>query len=106
VVPALFLIKSTFYMLITINKQVEETIEVKTPCWLANKLGFYAHITEGGDLIEVYGNSISLREGDNPSTPGAIAGIVEKYHSCTEMEFKEALDKRLFKIEETYTKAV
>lgn len=90
-------------MLITVKKETEETIEIKTPCWLVDTLGFYAHITENGDLIEVYGNTVSLKEAGNPATVVAIAGIAGKYHSCTEMEFKEALDKRLFKIEEVYT---
>jgi hypothetical protein len=90
-------------MLIEIKKEVQETIEVKTPCWLASKLGFYAHITEGGDLIEVYGNTVTLKDASDPATPIAIANIVGTYHSCTEMDFKEQLDKRLYKIEEVYT---
>lgn len=90
-------------MLITVKKEVEETIELRTPCWLADPFGFYAHVTEGGDLIEVFGNTVSLKEA-GPDTEAAIAKIFEKYHSCTEMEFKEALDKRLYKLEETYTR--
>lgn len=92
-------------MLITVKKEVEETIELRTPCWLANKFGFYAHITEGGDLIEVFGNTVTLKEASEPATQSAISRIINDYHSCTEMEFKEALDKRLYKLEETYTRA-
>lgn len=92
-------------MLITIKKEIEETVEVKTPCWLVNALGFYAHITEGGDLIEVYGCTVSLREAANPATIDAIANVTRSYFSCSEEQFKDALDKRLFKLEETYTRA-
>lgn len=92
-------------MLIVTKKEVEETVEVKTPCWLASPYGFYAHITEGGDLIEVFANTVMLKEASDPATPIAIANIVGKYHSCSEQEFKEQLDKRLFKLEETYTRA-
>ncbi len=92
-------------MLVTVKKEVEETIEVKTPAWFVNNLSFYAHITEGGDLIEVYGGVVSFREADNPTTQLTIAAIASEYHSCSEEQFKEALDKRLFKLEEMYTKA-
>lgn len=92
-------------MLITVKKEVEETVEVKTPCWLANAYGFYAHITEGGDLIEVFGNTVCFKEASDCATEIVIANIVKTYHSCTEQEFKEQLDKRLFKLEETYTRA-
>lgn len=91
-------------MLIKLKKEVEETIEMQTPCWMANRLGFYAHITEGGDLIEVYGNTVTLKEA-GPATEVAISNLVKDYHCCSEAEFKEALDKRLFKLEETYTRA-
>lgn len=92
-------------MLITIKKEVEveETIEVKTPCWLASPYGFYAHITEGGDLIEVFANTVCLREASDPVTPIHITNLLGIYHSCTEQEFKEQLDKRLYKLQETYT---
>lgn len=92
-------------MLVTVKKETEEIIEIKTPAWFVNNLSFYAHITEGGDLIEVYGGVVSLREADHPTTKRDIATIVKEYHSCSEEQFKEALDKRLFKLEEAYTKA-
>jgi hypothetical protein len=94
-------------MLITVKKQVEteETIEVKAPCWLVDKLGFYAHITEGGDLIQVYGHTITLMEADDWRTQYEISRVLNSYHGCTEAEFKEQLDKRLFKLQETYTRA-
>lgn len=91
-------------MLITVKKEIEETVEVKTPCWLVNRFGFYAHITEGGDLIEVFGNTVVLKEASDPATQPAIANIMNNYNSCSEMEFKEQLDKRLYKLEETYTR--
>lgn len=90
------------------TEQVEKTIELKTPCWLANRLGFYAHVTEAGDLIEVFGGTVSMRDATEPSTQIAIANLFTayaEYHGCTEDEFREALNKRLFKLEETYTRA-
>lgn len=92
-------------MLIKVQKQTEETIEVKTPCWLVNSIGFYAHITEGGDLIQVFGGTVSLGDASQPSTQREIARVTQEYFSCSEEQFKEALDKRLFKLEETYTRA-
>jgi hypothetical protein len=91
-------------MLLALKKEVEETIELNTPAWFVNKLGFYAHVTEGGDLIEVYGNTVTLKEA-SPATEVAIAQIARDYYGCSEQQFKEALDKRLFKFEEKYTNA-
>ena len=92
-------------MLITIKKEVEETVEVKTPCWLVSRYGMYAHVTENGDLIMVSKGYVSFEDADAPSTKRKIAEISQAYHSCTEMEFKEMLDKQLYRLEETYTKA-
>jgi len=92
-------------MLLTVKKEIEETVEVKTPCWMVNGYGWYAHITEGGDLIQIYGGSISLMDASDPFTAKDIAKIASTYNSCTEAEFKEQLDKRLYKLEETYTRA-
>jgi hypothetical protein len=90
-------------MLLTIKKEVEETVEVKTPCWLVSSYGMYAHITETGDLIQVCKGYISLMDANDPSTQRKIAEVSQKYNSCSEMQFKEALDKELCKLEETYT---
>ena len=92
-------------MLITVKKEVEETIEVKTPCWLTTHNGSYYHITAEGDLIHVANGLIVLWEKESEATSEEIHKAVTTGYSCTEEKFKEVLDKQLFKLEETYTKA-
>lgn len=48
-------------MQITIQKQVEETLEVKTPCYYKVVSG-YQHINERGQIVTVYSSMIALSE--------------------------------------------
>lgn len=92
-------------MLIKVKKEVEETLEVKTPCWYVSKSGMFAHITKEGDLIKVGKGCIVLWDKENPLTQGYIREVVTEFHGSTEFQFKEALDGELFKLKETYTRA-
>jgi hypothetical protein len=91
-------------MLIKVKKEVEETIEVQTPCWLYDQdYRTHIHITADGDVIKVMPNLIALYDHANSLTEIEIREAIQRGHSCTESEFKEALDKQLFKLEETVT---
>jgi hypothetical protein len=94
----------TNYMLIKVKKEVEETIELQTPCWVYDQdYRTYVHITTDGDVIKVMPNLIALYDRGNSMTELEIREAIQRAHSCTEAEFKEALDKQLFKLEEAVT---
>lgn len=90
-------------MLITVKKEVEETIEVRTPCWMADQSGRHYHITEAGDLIYVGNGLIVLWDKDSFGIKEEIRKAFTVGHGCTEAQFKEALDKQLNNIQETVT---
>lgn len=77
-------------MLLTVNKQIEETLEVKTPCYYKSLSGYH-HINESGQLITVRDRIIFMWE---PSQGRFYTEEVEKMvrdgESCTRQEFEKA----------------
>lgn len=94
-------------MLLTVKKEVEETIEVKTPCWLYQKSPERWHfINENGDMTTV-GNGViiiwAVDSDDGVIVQREIQRVIAISHSCIEADFKQALDRELYKIQETVT---
>lgn len=85
------------------TKPVETKITV--PCYLYEPMFDRHHfINESGDLITVGRNLVCLWTADLEQTKKQIHSAWKDSHSCTEAEYKVALDKVLFKVEEVYTK--
>lgn len=95
-------------MLITVKKEVAETIEIKTPCWLyQSSPERWYFINENGDMTTVGEGIIILHTSENEIardfTKQEIERVFKSAHGCDESFFKEALDRELFKIQETVT---
>lgn len=95
-------------MLITVKKETEETIEIKTPCWYFTQSPDRWHfINENGDVTTVGKDVIMLWSAGDPFSDSfrisQIKYILQVGHGCTESQFKEALDKELYRIQETVT---
>jgi hypothetical protein len=91
-------------MLIKVKKEVEETFELQTPCWLYDNIAkIHMHVNAEGDLVKVGDGLIVFYDRGRPVTNNEISDATKRAHSCTEMEFKEALDKQLYRIEEKVT---
>jgi hypothetical protein len=88
-------------MLIKVKKEVEETFELQTPCWLYDNIAkMHLHVNAEGDLVKVGDGFVIFYDRGRPVTNNEISDAARRAGPCTEMEFKEALDKQLCKIDE------
>lgn len=77
-------------MLITVNKQVEETLEVNTPCYYRSLTGHH-YINEQGVLTTVSDRMISLwAPQDGKYYHEDVKRIVESAKPSTKCEFEKA----------------
>lgn len=80
-------------MNITVQKKVEETLEVKTPCYYRGITGLY-FINESGQLISVNDRFISIwNQKDGRYYNEEIERIVRDGKPCTRDEFEKAFNK-------------
>lgn len=101
--PGYFKKVKTNYML-TVTKMVEQEVQIKPPCWFFEKVsGRHYFINERGDLVSVGDGIVVLYTIEDSGNKSEVARILKSAHGCTEMEFKEALDKQLYNIQETVT---
>lgn len=88
-------------MLVKLNKEVEETFEIVTPCWFHQRSPERWHfINEKGDLATVGAAILVIwkaEDGNGPAINAALTGA----HACGEYDFKDALDRLFKKTEET-----
>lgn len=90
--------------MLTTTKMIEQEVKIKTPCWLYEKAsGRHYFINERGDLVSVGDGIVLLYTVEEEGNKKEIARILKSAHCCSEMEFKEALDKQLYNIQETVT---
>lgn len=77
-------------MLLTVKKQIEETLEVKTPCYYKSLLGF-THLNAVGQLIAIRDRMIFMWE---PSQGTYYTEDIERMIRdgvvCTKEEFEKA----------------
>lgn len=89
-------------MELTINKI--QSRKVTTPCWLFEReSGRYYFINDRGDITGVGDGIIILYTIEESTHKYVLERVSNSGHSCTEREFKEALDKQLFNIQESVT---
>lgn len=85
-------------------KTVQQEIDIQTPCWLYERAsGRHYCINERGDIIAVGDKIIVMYFIEEYAHKDELKRVVNSAHSCTELEFKEALDKQLFNIQESVT---
>ena len=80
-------------MTITFQKQVEETLEVKTPCYYKTVVG-YQHINDKGQIVTVYTSMIAISE---PSKDKHYADDIQRMLNhgkpCEKEEFEKEFNK-------------
>lgn len=78
-------------MLLKVKKQIDETLEVKTPAYYREHFGAICYINEAGILVTVYSTLIAIY---NPSQADhytkQLADLVTKGKPCTRVEFDTA----------------
>ena len=78
-------------MLLTVKKQVEETVELKVPAYYKDYLDNYHYINEAGELVSVRQRSItSWLPNDGKFYTDAIASLLKEGKPCTQEEFDKA----------------
>lgn len=83
-------------MLLTVKKQIEETVEVKTPAYYKNYLGNLHHINEIGQLTVVRKQMIHVWDADHGKTyTDAIAELIHEGQPCTKDEFDQAFTEAM-----------
>lgn len=77
-------------MQITVQKQVEETLEVKTPCYYKTVVG-YQHINDKGQLVTVYASMVAISEpSKDRHYTDDIQRMLQHGKSCEKEEFEYA----------------
>lgn len=77
-------------MLITVQKQVSETLEVKTPCYYKTIVG-YQHINAKGQIITVYSKMIALTEpSEDKYYTSDVQNLMQHGKPCAKDEFDKA----------------
>jgi hypothetical protein len=88
-------------MLLTVKKQIEETVEIKTPSYYKNYLGNLHHINEAGQLTVVRKQMIHMWDAGHGETyTDAIAELIQEGDPCTKEEFDQAFTEAMNKLKE------
>jgi uncharacterized protein (DUF427 family) len=74
-------------MLLTVKKQIEETVEVKTPCCYKGLTGYY-HINEANEVIQVSERMVSMwGQSHGHHQVEQIERMLKYSEPCTKEEF-------------------
>jgi len=85
-------------MLLTVKKQVEETLEIKTPCYYKSPTGYH-HINDYGDLIQASERMINMwSPSDGKYLNEAIQQMLNYSKPCTKEEFDKAYAEAMAKM--------
>lgn len=85
-------------MLLTVKKQVEETVELKTPAYYKDICGHY-FINEAGQLVTVRDRLVTIWEPEQCYYQSNIAQILNDGKPCERAEFDAAYAEALQKIQ-------
>lgn len=78
-------------MLLTVKKQIEETVELKTPAYYKDFIGTFHHINEAGQLISIRQRMISTwGPEDGRHYTEEIESLLGRGEPCTKDEFDKA----------------
>lgn len=80
-------------------------VKIQVPCHRYEQVGNRYHfINEQGELITVGMHSVIYWPAEYDCTKEQINKVLTNSHACIEADFKDALDKVLFQVQEMYTK--
>lgn len=80
-------------------------VKIQVPCYRYEQAGNRYHfINEQGELITVGTNSVMYWPAEYDATKEQINKVLANSHACIESDYKDALDRILFKVGEAYTK--
>jgi hypothetical protein len=86
-------------MLLTVKKQIEETVEVKTPAYYKNYLGKHSYLNEAGQLITVRKQMINISDPDyGKYYVDEVEELLREGESCTKEEFDKAYAETMAKL--------
>jgi len=86
-------------MLLAVKKQIEETVEVKTPAYYKNYLGNLYYINEAGELTVVRKQMIHVWDADHGKVyTDAIAELLKEGRPCAKEEFDQAFTEAMGKL--------
>lgn len=86
-------------MLLKIKKQVEETVEVKAPCYYKGMFGGYCYINESGQLIKVMSCTICIwDQADGIYYNSAVDDIIQNGTLVPKEEFEKHYAEVLSKL--------
>jgi hypothetical protein len=77
-------------MLLTVKKQVEETVEVKTPAYYKDSIGNPTYINESGQLITIRKNMVNMWDPKDGKVYTEAVEEMWKGKPCTKEEFYKA----------------
>lgn len=87
-------------MLLTIKKQVEEIVEVKTPAYYKDWIGNFHYINDAGQLTTVRQKMINMWEPEHTTHyTDAIEEVLQRGEPCAKEEFEKAYADMLKKFE-------
>lgn len=82
-------------MLLTVKKQIEETLEVKTPCYYRSLTGIH-YINEGGQLVSVSMRMVSIwSPADGKYYNDDVERLVRDGKPCTKEEFEKKYNEAM-----------
>lgn len=85
-------------MLLTIKKQIEETVEFKTPAYYKDICGHY-YINEAGQLVTVRDRLITMWDPSQIYYQSNIEQIMNDGKPCERSEFETAYNAAMQKIQ-------
>jgi hypothetical protein len=86
-------------MLLTVKKQIEETVEIKTPAYYKNYIGNFSHINEAGQLITVRKQMINISDSDHGKHyADEVQELLREGQPCTKEEFEKAYAETMAKL--------
>jgi len=87
-------------MLLTVKKQVEETVELKTPAYYKDYLGNHCYLNDAGILVVVRQRMINMWEPEHGKHyTEEIESLLATGVPCTKEEFDKAYAATSAKIE-------
>jgi hypothetical protein len=85
-------------MLLTIKKQIEETVEFKTPAYYKDVCGHY-FINESGQLVTVRDRLVTVWEPEQCYYQSNIEQVLNEGKPCERAEFDSAYNAAIQKIQ-------
>jgi hypothetical protein len=86
-------------MLLKVKKQIEETVEIKTPAYYKDFIGNLVHLNEVGELITVRNKMINMWTPENGQTyTEEIEKLLQMGCPCNKEDFDKAYTETMDKL--------